>query len=146
MSLRTIEMPIGKRLSEIENGSRLSGEWRTGLPASEIRKLEGAIVETTIEKTESPSSPKSSLVVTEPTPSEGLQKLSMTCEVDASPALRLIDSSASALHDHMKKILNQDNLDDVRPTLDRTEQAVSCAREIALLMKAKADLIRAVRE
>ena len=56
---------------------------------------------------------------------------------------KLINSSATDLHSHMRDILNPG---DVRPIIDRTEQATACAREIALLMKAQGDLLRAIRE
>lgn len=69
---------------------------------------------------------------------------SETWKPDVSRSVKLVNSSAFALHSHMKRIL--DTTEDVRPTFDRTEQAVQCAREIALLMKSQSELLRVMKD
>lgn len=140
---RTIEMPIGQKLSDIERGTRLSGEWRNNLPESEMRKLSTLVSEPGTQKTESENLPALQSEETKQTQVEVLESSFESFLPEVSRSVKLINDSASALHSHMKRVL--DVVDDVRPTLDRTEQAVACAREIAVLIKAQSDLIRTMR-
>lgn len=99
--------------------------------------------EHTTEKTEDGFSRPSIERVTKETQLEVLSPSLENLRREVFQSTRLINSSASALHSHMRDILS---LEDVRPTLARTEQATTCAREIALLMKAQGDLLRAMRD
>lgn len=140
---RTIEMPIGQKLSDIEKGTRLSGEWRNSLPETEMRKLSTLVKDAGTPLTESENLPALRAEETEQTQVEVLPNSFETFLPEVSRSVKLINDSASALHSHMKRVL--DVVDDVRPTLERTEQAVACAREIAVLIKAQSDLIRTIR-
>ena len=140
---RTIEMPVGQRLSDIEKGTRLSGEWRNSLPEKEMQKLSTLNNESGTEQTESKNLPELPSGEIGQTQVEVLKDSFETFLPEVSRSVKLINDSASALHSHMKRVL--DTVDDVRPTLDRTEQAVACAREIAVLIKAQSDLIRTMR-
>jgi len=140
---RTIEVPIGQKLSDIEKGTRLSGEWRNSLPETEMRKLSTLVKDVGTPPTESENLPALPAEETEQTRVEVLPSSFETFLPEVSRSVKLINDSASALHSHMHRIL--DTTDDVRPTIDRTEQAVACAREIAVLIKAQSDLIRTMR-
>lgn len=79
---------------------------------------------------------------------ETLHADSQTLSESLKPAVlisaKLAHDSASALHSHMSAIL--DIKENVRIVPERTGQAVQCAREIALLLKAKSDLLRVLKE
>lgn len=72
------------------------------------------------------------------------QTLSESLRPAVLKSAQLAHDSASALHSHMSSIL--DIKDNVRIVPERTTQATQCAREIALLLKAKSDLLRVLKE
>lgn len=75
---------------------------------------------------------------------EVLESSSQMLRREGSRSMRLLSSSASVLHSHMRKVL--DTTTDVRPTLDRTEQAILCAQNIALLLRTQSEMMRSMRE
>lgn len=75
---------------------------------------------------------------------EVLKTSSELLRQEGSRSMRLLNSSASALHSHMRRVL--DTQEDVRPTLERTEQAVQCAQNIALLLRTQSEMMKAMRE
>lgn len=75
---------------------------------------------------------------------EVLESSSQMLKREGSRSMRLLNSSAVALHSHLKRVLDTTN--DVRPTLDRTEQAMMCAQNIALLIRTQSEMMRSMRE
>ncbi len=75
---------------------------------------------------------------------EVLEVSSQMLKREGSRSMRLLNSSAVALHSHLKRVLDTTN--DVRPTLDRTEQAMMCAQNIALLIRTQSEMMRSMRE
>lgn len=67
----------------------------------------------------------------------------MALETDLLASSKLCGSLASALHSHATSILD---LEDQRPVMDRTEQAVKLALSIAALVKTQVEINRSIKE
>ena len=67
----------------------------------------------------------------------------MALETDLLASSKLCGSMASALHSHATSILD---LEDQRPVMDRTEQAVKLALSIAALVKTQVEINRSIKE
>ena len=93
-------------------------------------------------ETVTPDSEQSLPVVLDETPPTGLTLLSENWNQELLASAKLIDKSASALCSHMEKLLDGK---DLRPVEERTTQAVMCAREIALLIRTKVEIVRAAK-
>jgi hypothetical protein len=144
--MQQIESVVERGAAGAGHAISSGGTWKTTLGsvsgADEILKpLAQELVKTTVE-TEKHASEQSLPVVSDETQRMGLVPLSDNWKAEALTSLKLIDSSANALHSHMTNLLD---VRDVRPVIDRTQQAVMCAREISLLIKMKVEMIKAVK-